>query len=109
ERVTVLRDGHKVGTFDAKEMTGNRLSALMTGKEFAYGFAAPQPGEAHVVLSYQGLCRAGEFEDVSIAVHAGEILGIIGRLGSGRTELAMAFFGLAPADAGEIRIDGALV
>jgi simple sugar transport system ATP-binding protein len=105
QRVTVLRDGSKVGTFDAAAMTGARLASLMTGKEFVYGFEIPPAEERPIVLSTRGLYRTGEFRDVSLDVRAGEIVGIVGRLGSGRTELALALFGLSPASGGEIRID----
>jgi simple sugar transport system ATP-binding protein len=105
-RVTVLRDGRKVGTFDAVEMTDRRLASLMTGKEFTYGFEGAPPDDAPIVLSAHGLSRTGEFENVSLEVRAGEVVGITGRLGSGRTELALTLFGMSPPSAGEIRIDG---
>jgi simple sugar transport system ATP-binding protein len=105
DRVTVLRDGRKVGTFPAAEMTGKRLGELMTGKEFLYGFESPPSADAPVVLSTRSLRREGAFEDVTLDVHAGEVLGITGRLGAGRTELALALFGLEPATGGEIRIN----
>jgi simple sugar transport system ATP-binding protein len=105
ERVTVLRDGHKVGTFSAGEMNGKKLAALMTGKDFDYGVEAPPPDNAPILLSVRGLRRAGEFEDISLDVRSGEIVGIIGRLGAGRTELALALFGLSRPDGGEVRVD----
>jgi simple sugar transport system ATP-binding protein len=77
----------------------------MTGKEFLYGFESSPSADAPVVLSTRSLSRGGAFEDVTLDVHAGEILGITGRLGAGRTELALALFGLEPATGGEIRIN----
>lgn len=109
ERVTVLRDGSKLGTFDAREMTDRRLAMLMTGKEFHYELKAAEHGDAATVLSVRGLARAGEFADIDLDVRRGEILGITGRLGSGRTELAMALFGMTKPDRGEIRLDGQTV
>jgi simple sugar transport system ATP-binding protein len=109
ERVTVLRDGRKVGTFSAGEMTGRRLAALMTGKDFEYGFEKPAAEDAPVLLSVRRLTRIGEFEDVSLDVKSGEIVGLIGRLGSGRTELALTLFGFSRPDGGEVRVDGRLL
>ena len=106
DRVTVLRNGERVGTYEAADMTGDRLGELMTGKVFAYEVRAPRP-PGETVLSVEGLTRAGDYRDVSFEVRAGEILGITGRLGSGRTELALSLFGMNPPDAGEIRIGGA--
>lgn len=109
ERVTVLRDGRKLGTWDAQEMTPKRLGTLMTGHEFDYQIAVPDLAEAPVVLSVSHLSRRGDFEDVSFDIRQGEILGLIGLLGAGRTELALSLFGMRPADSGEIRLGGAPV
>lgn len=109
DRVTVLRDGRKVGTFASSEMTGRRLAGLMTGKDFDYGIETPPAADAPVLLSVRGLRRAGEFADISLDVRAGEIVGLIGRLGVGRTELALALFGLSRPDAGEVRVAGATI
>ncbi len=106
ERVTVLRDGRKVGTFDAREMNDKKLSMLMTGKEFVYELKACDPEGKAPVLSVSGLSKQGQFQDISFDLRPGEVLGITGRLGAGRTELALALFGMNTPDAGEIRIDG---
>lgn len=106
ERVTVLRDGRKLGTWDAQEMTPRRLSALMTGHEFDYTISTPDLSAAPIVLSVRHLSRRGDFEDISLDLRQGEILGIIGLLGSGRTELALSLFGMRPAERGEIRLNG---
>ena len=105
DRVSVLRNGEKVGTFAAAGMTGDRLGELMTGKTFAY---RTQPGRAlgPPVLSVTGLSRTGDYRDIDIEVRAGEVVGITGRLGSGRTELALSLFGMNPPDRGEIRLRG---
>ena len=98
ERVTVLRDGRKVGTFPASEIDDHRLAELMTGKPHrAHGAGAALRRARQPVLEVRGAGRAGEFEDVSFALHAGEIVGLIGLLGAGRTELALALFGMTPA------------
>lgn len=106
ERVTVLRNGEKRGTFEAEGMTDRRLVELMTGKTFDHHPIVADLSAAPTVLSVEHLSRAGDFEDVSLEVRAGEILGITGRLGSGRTELALSLFGMNPADKGDIRMHG---
>lgn len=109
ERVTVLRDGCRVGTFDAADMDDRRLGVLMTGKEFHYEPRRPDLSGARTVLSVRNLSRAGEYRDVSLDVRAGEILGITGLLGAGRTELALSLFGVTAPDSGEIHLDGEAV
>jgi simple sugar transport system ATP-binding protein len=107
ERVTVLRDGAKVGTFDARDMTDRKLSLLMTGKEFSYDLKDAGLASRPVVLSLSRLTRAGDYADIDLDVHQGEIVGITGLLGSGRTELALTLFGMNPADSGAICLNGA--
>lgn len=109
ERVTVLRDGRKAGTWTTEGMTPRRLGELMTGHEYDYEVKLPDLSTAPTVLSVRGLSRAGDFSDINIDIKRGEILGIIGLLGSGRTELALSLFGMHPADKGEILLDGKAV
>jgi simple sugar transport system ATP-binding protein len=109
ERVTVLRDGAKVGTFEAREMNDAKLAHLMTGKEFHYDLRETDLSDRKVLLSVKDLTRAGDYQDVTFEVRQGEILGITGLLGSGRTELALSLFGMNPPDSGEIRLDGKLL
>lgn len=107
ESVTILRDGRKVGDFGIDELDNDRLVYHMTGKAFVntpYAFQAPTEGAP--LLEVQGLCRQGQFQDIDFTLRGGEILGITGLIGAGRTELALALFGLNPADAGQIRMDG---
>lgn len=106
EKVTVIRDGVKLGTYDAAGMTEKQLIYLMSGKSFEYETADRQIDRGQPLLSVKGLSRAGEYQDVSFDLHAGEILGITGLLGAGRTELALSIFGMSRPDAGEIRLDG---
>lgn len=106
ERVTVLRNGEKIGTFDAKGMTDRRLIELMTGRSFDHAPIRDVPVSPTPLLEVRNLSRAGEYADVSLTVGRGEILGITGRLGSGRTELALSLFGMTRPDAGEIRLEG---
>jgi simple sugar transport system ATP-binding protein len=109
ERVTVLRDGAKVGTFAADTINGRKLSQLMTGKSFEYQVQAPELAAGPIVLEVKGLGREGEYEDVSLQLRAGEVVGLTGLLGSGRTELALSLFGMKPPDRGTIALDGRLV
>lgn len=105
-RVTVLRDGRLVGVYPTAGMTQARLTELMTGKTFDTGVAARDMSAAPAVLEVQGLARRGEFSDVSFVLRRGEVLGIAGLIGAGRTELAHVLFGMARADAGTVRLEG---
>lgn len=106
ERVTVLRDGRKVGTFAADSINDSKLSHLMTGKAFEYQVQAAGPATGAVVLEVEDLCRDGDYRDISFQLHAGEVVGLTGLLGSGRTELALSLFGMNPPDRGSIALDG---
>jgi simple sugar transport system ATP-binding protein len=107
ERVTVLRDGQMVGTFAASEIDDHRLAELMTGNRIEHRVTARSLGERPAVLEVRGAARAGEFEDVSFTLHEGEVLGLTGLLGAGRTELALSLFGMNRLDRGEVRLNGA--
>jgi simple sugar transport system ATP-binding protein len=105
-RVTVLRDGQYVGTFPTVGMTQTRLTELMTGRTFHYAARTTDLSAAPLVLQVEGLSRHGEYHLVSLGVKRGEILGLTGRLGAGRTELALSLFGMTRPDAGMISLDG---
>ena len=106
ERVTVLRDGEKVGTFPGAGIDDRRLAELMTGESIDHKLSARPIAGSKATLEVSGACRAGEFADVSFTVHEGEVLGLIGQLGAGRTELALALFGMSRLDRGEVRVEG---
>ncbi len=106
QTVTVLRDGRHVGTYPVGELDERRLIALMVGRELNAVFPAPAASRGSVALSAQGLGRAGAFRDVSFEVRQGEVLGLAGLMGAGRTELVHSLFGLMPADTGTIHIHG---
>ncbi len=106
ERVTILRDGRKVGTFVGQAVDDAKLAVLMTGVAVEQTQFRSQAAGGAPLLEVKDLGRAGSFADISFTVHCGEILGITGLLGSGRTELALALFGDAPADRGQILIEG---
>ncbi len=106
-RVTVLRDGKFVGRFDAEGMTQARLGELMTGQVIEQKIRAHKDNTERTVFSAKGLSRTGEFEDVSFAIKAGEVVGLTGLIGAGRTELAHVMMGMRPATAGKMMLGGA--
>ena len=106
ERVTVLRDGAKVGTWPVAEVDQRRIGHLMTGLDIEHAVVARDMRAASPLLEVQGLSRRGEFADVSLTLRQGEVLGIVGLLGSGRTELALTLFGMSRAEGGRILLDG---
>ncbi|MGN6548179.1 MAG: sugar ABC transporter ATP-binding protein, partial [Aureliella sp.] len=107
DRVTVLRDGTWIATRPMKGMQTGELISAMVGREVAAIFPKRVVPIGEERLRTRGLAsEAAGIRDVSISVRAGEILGIAGLMGAGRTELAQVLFGLHPADLGEIAIDG---
>jgi rhamnose transport system ATP-binding protein len=106
ERVTVLRDGAYVDTQPMRDVTQAELIRMMVGREVKELFpkTAVAPGE--VVLCVRDLGRRGVFGGVSFELHRGEILGMAGLVGAGRTEVSQALFGVAPADTGTIEVAG---
>jgi simple sugar transport system ATP-binding protein len=95
-----------VGIFDPKGLSDEKLTHLMTGKKVAYKPFAWAEAKGQPVLEVCNLSRRGLFKDISFKLHPGEILGITGLLGSGRTDLALALFGVNLPDSGEIRFEG---
>lgn len=106
ERVTVIRDGELVGVFPTEGMTQFRLGELMTGTMHEHAITARDRSDSARVLEVSGLTRQGEFEDVNLTIREGEVVGLTGLIGSGRTELAHALIGMRQPDAGEIRLNG---
>lgn len=107
DRVTVLRDGVSVGTRAVSAVTEPELIKLMVGREVSQLYPPAESAPGAAVLELRGVgCRAAGVHDVSCTVHAGEVFGLAGLVGAGRTELARTLFGLTPADAGEIWLHG---
>ncbi len=104
--VTVLRDGCSVGTISIGEATPERIVDMMFGQSIHGRRAGVAPPAGPAVLEVRRLSRRGKLEDVGFTLRRGEILGIAGMLGSGRTELLMSIFGAQRFDAGEILVDG---
>jgi rhamnose transport system ATP-binding protein len=107
DRVTVLRDGLAVATHPMAEVDHTELIRLMVGRELGTYFPKQTLAPGEVVLELRGVgCRDSGVRDVSLSVRAGEIVGLAGLVGAGRTELSRVLFGLTPADAGEVRLRG---
>ena len=104
--ITVFRDGAKVGDFEASSIDQKKLAYYMTGREVEYPKYRRAGGDDAPLLELRHLSKAGNYQDISLNVRHGDILGITGLLGSGRTELALSLFGLNPPDSGEILFEG---
>ena len=106
DRVTVLRDGAFVATRDIGEVTEAKLVSLMVGRDIESLFPKVSVPIGETVLEVQNLNHGRHVRDISFSLHKGEILGVAGLVGSGRTELALTLFGMTPATAGRIVLDG---
>jgi rhamnose transport system ATP-binding protein len=107
DRVTVLRDGRTIDTREMAEVSRDQLIQLMVGRELSAVFPKREVTLGEVVLELREVgCSASGVKKVSLAVRAGEILGLAGLVGGGRTELARTIFGLTPADQGQIFLHG---
>lgn len=109
DRVTILRDGTYVATRLMTDITPDGLIQLMVGRTLSELFPKQEVPPGDVVLEVAGLGVAGSFADVSFSVRRGEIVGMAGLIGAGRTEVARALFGITPATAGTIKLHGKLV
>lgn len=110
DRISVLRDGERVGTYPARDVDEPQLVRLMVGREINRIYPPKDPSPGKVVLSVRGLRSAeARIHDVSFEVRSGEIFGLAGLVGSGRTEVARVLFGIASIDAGEVLLDARAV
>ena len=105
DRVTVLRDGRLVGTRPISELDHDKVIRMMVGREVRETIAQSRP-IGDVVLSVRHLNRASLLDDISFEVRAGEIVGMSGLVGAGRSELAACIFGIDPYDSGAVEIAG---
>jgi rhamnose transport system ATP-binding protein len=105
-RVTVLRDGAYVGTREIGDITEADLVSMMVGRPVDQLFPKTDAEIGAPVLELRNIAYRDEVEDISFTIRAGEIVGIAGLIGSGRTELALTIFGITPATSGEILLDG---
>ncbi|WBU37479.1 sugar ABC transporter ATP-binding protein [Homoserinibacter sp. YIM 151385] len=105
-RIVVMRDSRKVQEWDTADIHPDRLVEAMVDRPIDRVFPDPDPHTGETVLEVRGLSRRGAFQGVDLDLHEGEILGIAGLVGAGRTEVARALFGAEPADSGTIRLRG---
>lgn len=104
--IAILRDGQFISSGPVAEYTEQRLIKEMVGRELNNIFDREKAEKHDVVLEVRNLCRSGVFENVSFTVKSGEVVGLSGLMGAGRTEIAKSIFGIDPYDSGEILING---
>jgi ABC-type sugar transport system ATPase subunit len=107
DHFTILRAGRLIETIGSDEATLDRLVSGMLGQAVSVGYPAKAPADtSEVLLSLRGVSRAGAAEDIDLDIRRGEIVGLAGLVGSGRTEIARMIFGADTPDRGEILVDG---
>jgi ABC-type sugar transport system ATPase subunit len=109
DRVTVLRNGTTVGTYELNGSIDSRfLISKMVGAEWDEQRSTPSNSPGRELLRVEGLRRAGAFEEARLALHAGEVVGLTGLIGSGAGELCRAIFGALPPEEGSVFVEGQL-
>jgi ribose transport system ATP-binding protein len=107
DSVTVMRDGKKVGDYDIDEVDENKLVKLMVGRELGSIYYREKGStKGKIVLEVQNLSKGNSFSNISFNVKEGEVVGIAGLMGSGRTEIARCIFGMDKFDSGKILLNG---
>lgn len=106
DEVAVFRDGTFIGLHHVQTMDADKLIAMMVGRPLTQIFPTRKAPSSELILSVQELSLKGVFENVSFNLHAGEVLGIAGLMGAGRTNVVEALFGVTPATSGTIILDG---
>ena len=106
DRTTVLKDGLLVGTYDTGDLDKPQIVNLMVGRSLTETFPARQVGEKKEILALDDVCRDNTLQHVSFKVYSGEILGLAGLVGSGRSEIARAIFGACDIDNGRMLLNG---
>lgn len=106
DRVTVLRDGKWISSTLREQVTSEQVIRDMVGREIDEFFAKGDAERGELLMSVRGLSRENAFQDISFDVHHGEVLGFAGLIGSRRTDVALALFGIEPADEGQIAFEG---
>jgi ribose transport system ATP-binding protein len=109
QHVTVLRDGKVVGSMPIEETSEDALVRMMVGRDLSRLFSQARQSAAPVRLEVRELSRRGVLRDISFTVRGGEVVGLAGLVGAGRTELARCIFGADPINSGEILLDGSPV
>ena len=106
DRITILRDGQYVGERNIPETNFDEIVAMMVGRELGERFPERQCDIGDIKLEVQNLTVKGLFENISFNVRKGEVVGVAGLMGAGRTEVAETIFGYRKAHSGDILIDG---
>lgn len=106
DRITVLRDGHRIGTVVTKDASPDKVINMMVGRSVESVFVREDSEIGEPILEVRDLTRQGKFNDVSFTLRRGEVLGLSGLVGAGRTDVVRAIFGADPIDSGEIWING---
>jgi rhamnose transport system ATP-binding protein len=106
DRISVFRDGRHISTRPVADVTEDSLVREMVGRDPADFFARGEHPKGEVVMKVEGLGRSGIFSDVSFDLRRGEVLGFAGLVGAGRTDIALALFGVNPADTGMVELEG---
>lgn len=106
DKITVLRDGHSIATWNTAEVTNEMVIKAMVGRELTEQYPKREVEMGEAILELKKLTRKGQFEDISFKVHRGEILGLVGLVGAGRTETMQALFGMTKPESGEIILKG---
>jgi len=102
----VLKDGELIGTVSPREADQNRLIRMMVGRDLGEFFPKRQPRPGEEALRVQDFSREGWFDKISLSVRHGEIVGLFGLVGSGRTQVARCIFGADPHNAGDVFLEG---
>lgn len=106
DRVTVLRDGKYIGTWDKNSINSNDLIFAMVGREISQIFPQKKNIIGDELFRVENLSKTGYFADISFSVHKGEIVGLTGLVGAGRSEVCQAIFGMMDYDSGAIYLEG---
>ena len=106
DKITILRDGTYIGTVETKQAEFDQLIKMMAGRDITERFPKQPAPIGEEVLRVENLTRKGELDNVSFSVRAGEIVGVAGLMGAGRTEMARAIFGADKLDSGDIYVTG---
>lgn len=106
DRVTVLRDGKLISSTPRGEVTSGKVIRDMVGREIEDFFAKSETERGELLMSVRGLSKENAFSDINFDVYHGEVLGFAGLIGSRRTDVGLALFGVEPADSGEIIFEG---
>jgi ABC-type sugar transport system ATPase subunit len=106
DRVTVLKDGQYVDSLSIDQLDKRKLVNMMVGRELGMHFPPKRTNPGKEIIRVENLCQTGVFENISFSVHAGEVVGIGGLIGAGRTEVMDAIFGMSQPTSGKVFIHG---